>query len=115
VLSDGQILDRGLQGRVDQAIATVRPFTMLSRDRLSILFELVQHVHRCAIPGAFAECGVWKGGAGGMMAYACRVVDETRDLHLFDAFSDICEPDHRIDGDCAVHEAGGSNTLRGAS
>ena len=110
---DGLVLDPSLQPDVERAISMVQPFSMLSRNRLSILYELVAYVDTYCIAGALVECGVWKGGAVGMMAYAARTRDGQRDLHLFDAFADICEPDHRIDGARAVGEAGGLEYAQG--
>ena len=52
------------------------------------------------------ECGVWKGGAVGMMALAS---DRTRRLHLFDSFTEICEPDAVLDGAQALAEVGQAN------
>jgi O-methyltransferase len=109
----GLVIDHHLQGAVEAAYSMVRPFTMLSRPRLSILFEFVQYVNACAVPGAIVECGVWKGGAVGMMANACQHFGDIRDLHLFDAFDDICEPDSRMDGERAVREAGGIDHAKG--
>jgi O-methyltransferase len=86
---------------------------MLNRQRLALLFELVGHVIKTATPGSFVECGVWKGGAVGMMACAAKRFGEERDLHLCDAFDDIGEPDGRVDGERAVREVGGIERAQG--
>lgn len=87
------------------AIATVRPYTMLSDARLITLFRQVQHLDRLGVKGALVECGTWKGGAVGMMALANHGGSAPqRDLHLFDAFDDICEPDPAVDGQMIADE-----------
>jgi hypothetical protein len=86
---------------------------MLNRQRLALLFELVGYCIKNQIPGSFVECGVWKGGAVGMMAFSAKYYGEPRDLHLFDSFTDIVEPDWKVDGDRAIREAGGKNHAQG--
>lgn len=85
--------------RLQRVIELVRPYTMLSPARLVTLYRQVRHLERQRVPGAFVECGVWKGGAVATMALANQDAGApARDLHLFDAFDDICEPDPAIDG-----------------
>jgi hypothetical protein len=78
---------------------------MVSEAGLRSLYEQVLHCETRNIPGAYVECGVWKGGATGMMALANLQHGEARrQLHLFDSFQEICEPDARVDGERAVRE-----------
>ena len=112
-LPGGLLIDHSLQDAFESAYATVRPFTMLNRQRLVLLFELVRHFDKLNLPGSFVECGVWKGGAVGMMACAARQGGAERDLHLCDVFADIGEPDWRVDGERAVREAGGKEHAQG--
>lgn len=86
------------------AISRIRNNTMLSYAPLVSLFQQVRHCELNGIAGSFVECGVWKGGAVGLMALASkRYGAGTRDLHMFDAFSDICEPDPEHDGDFVLN------------
>lgn len=87
----------------DGQLAVVRANTMLPEARLMSLGDQVVFCDRHGIEGAFVECGVWKGGAVGLMALASG--EPARHLHLFDAFTDICEPDPAVDGAKAVEEA----------
>ena len=48
----------------------VKPFTMTSRNRGFALYEAVNHVLDNGIPGAFVECGVWRGGSSMIIALA---------------------------------------------
>lgn len=79
--------------------------TMLPRERLQSLYEQVRFCEIVQLEGALVECGVWKGGAAGMMALAAGRALGKRSLHLFDAFTDICQPDPDKDGALAVKEA----------
>jgi O-methyltransferase len=112
-LPGGLCINHSLQDDFESAYATVRPFTMLNRQRLLLLFELVRYFDKVKLPGSFVECGVWKGGAVGMMACAARRGGAERDLHLCDVFADIGEPDWRVDGERAVREAGGKEHAQG--
>ena len=82
----------------------VRSHTMGSYERLISLWQQVRYVDRAGIPGALVECGVWKGGAAGMMALAHLRAEPTqaRDLHLFDSFEGLPEPDRAVDGRLAT-------------
>lgn len=90
------------------AVNAVAKFTMLPRDRLVSLYDQVAHCEMTGTPGAFVECGVWKGGSVGLMALASRHLNKNadRDLHLFDSFQDICEPNPDVDGAQAIKEIG---------
>ncbi len=94
-----------LEDEAVECIHTVRNNTMLSKRRLVTLYQQVVYCEKYKIQGAFVECGVWKGGAMALMALAnLRASDERRELHLFDAFQEICEPDAAVDGERAVRE-----------
>jgi O-methyltransferase len=112
-LPGGLLIDHDLQDAFESDFQLVRPFTMLNRQRLGLVFELARHFVTTGIAGAFVECGVWKGGAVGMMACAAKRSGEERDLHLCDVFDDIGEPDWRVDGERAVREVGGKEHAQG--
>jgi hypothetical protein len=74
-------------------IKRVRPYTMTSAERIAALLGGVDHVVRRGLPGAFAECGVWRGGS--VLAMALRLIelgDTSRDLYLFDTFEGMTAP-----------------------
>ena len=57
------------------------------------LIDAVRHCERRGLPGAFAECGVWKGGAVLAMLLALQQEGRTdRDVFLFDTFEGMTEP-----------------------
>ncbi|MFN8344546.1 MAG: TylF/MycF/NovP-related O-methyltransferase [Spirosomataceae bacterium] len=89
-----------------ESIRIIRPYTMVPYVNLVTLFELVKYCEENHIEGDYVECGVWKGGCVGLMALANLKYGRStkRNLHLFDAFDDICEPDPVVDGKKAVED-----------
>lgn len=91
----------------DNYLSIVARATMLPRSRLVSLYDQVSYCESVGLQGSFVECGVWKGGAVGLMALALkRAGGMHRHLHLFDSFQDICEPDPSHDGNKALQEVG---------
>lgn len=92
----------------DRARALVAPSTMLADSRLASLYDQVLHCERIGLEGSMVECGVWKGGAVGLIALALQHSGGRphRPLHLFDSFMDICAPDPLFDGQRAIDELG---------
>lgn len=85
------------------AIERIRPYTMLPQGRLVTLYQQVAYCEKHSMPGSFVECGVWKGGAVGLMALAnMKHTVHRRHLHLFDSFQEICQPDESVDGQADV-------------
>lgn len=77
-----------------ETIDKVRPYTMTSTRRVAAVCEATEYVARNKIPGAFVECGVWKGGSTMAAAITLRNCgDDNRDIYLFDTFEGIPKPD----------------------
>jgi O-methyltransferase len=75
------------------AIFRVLPNTMVSAPRLMNAYDAVTTVEREEIDGAVVECGVWAGGAIGLMASASKRFDnKDRIFHLFDSFEGLPQP-----------------------
>ena len=91
-----------------EIIHRVQPFTMTGIARTAALVHAVTHLSRGGIPGAIAECGVWRGGS--MMAVALTLLhlgDAERELWLYDTFSGMTAPadeDVSHDGQAASAE-----------
>jgi hypothetical protein len=71
----------------------VAPYTMTTPARIYSLVRAVEYVSTRAVPGAFVECGVWRGGS--MMAVALtllRLGVTDRDLYLYDTFTGMTAP-----------------------
>jgi O-methyltransferase len=86
-------------------VQTVKPYTLTSDERIAALLNAVRYVAEHKIPGAMAECGVWRGGS--MMAVALTLLhhgDSSRQLYLYDTFEGMSEPterDQSFDGQSA--------------
>lgn len=67
-------------------IERTRPYTLCSDERMGGLIAGVEHVVKNAIPGAFVECGVWRGGSSMAAALTFQHLGDIRDIYLFDTF-----------------------------
>ena len=69
------------------------PFTMGSAERLLATIDATEYVIARGVPGAFAECGVWRGGSVLAMVLALQAAGvDDRDLYLFDTFTGMTAP-----------------------
>ena len=63
------------------------PSAMWTSEVLYSLYDCVRYVADRGIPGALAECGVWKGGGAMTIGQTLHLRgDHTRDIYLFDLF-----------------------------
>ena len=100
-----------------------RPRDLLDRDRLALYWAVAPYTHvrwrRFAnvhalaaaaeargLPGAFVECGVWRGGCAAVLAAQARSGGTGRLTWLFDSFEGLPEPSAE-DGAAAARYAGG--------
>jgi hypothetical protein len=82
-----------LDGSTQRIIEAVYEYTLTPPDRVAALCGAVDYVIDHDLPGAFVECGLWKGGS--MMAIAMRLRDRgvtDRDLYGFDTFEGMTPP-----------------------
>jgi len=94
-----------LEAEANEQIKIIRPYTMLTRTRLITLYQNAVFCEQIDMQGSFVECGVWKGGSVALMALAnLKYGKKRRDIHLFDSFQEICEPEESTDGARAVKE-----------
>jgi O-methyltransferase len=72
---------------------SVAGLTMTSPERIVSLAQAVTYVVENRIPGAFVECGVWRGGSMMVAAYILLSLGVTdRELYLFDTFEGMAPP-----------------------
>lgn len=75
----------------------VRPYTMVPYEGVNNVYDLSTFVEEKKMPGAFVECGVWKGGCSAVMAETAKKAGAGRLTWLFDSFEGLPEPT-AIDG-----------------
>jgi hypothetical protein len=74
-------------------LEVIRPFTMLSEDRLYSLFSFAKQICAHNIPGNFVECGVAGGGSSGLLSSVVKKYSKVPRLHFaFDSFSGMPAP-----------------------
>jgi O-methyltransferase len=86
----------GLDGADRRIVERALPYTMTGVQRLTALIDAVRYcVHR-GVDGAFAECGVWRGGSVLAMILTLQELDAAdRELYLYDTFEGMTRPtDH---------------------
>jgi hypothetical protein len=74
-------------------VAAVQPYTMTTPARVAALLGAVDYVERRGLPGAYVECGVWRGGS--VLAIVLKLLDlgvVTRQVYAFDSFDGMPEP-----------------------
>lgn len=83
----------GVDPRDRAVIERAMPHTMTGAPRVQALVDAVRHLARHGVPGAFAECGVWRGGS--LLAVALTLLEEgdtARELWGWDTFEGMTEP-----------------------
>jgi O-methyltransferase len=74
-------------------VAKVRPYSITSAPRILSVVDAVRYCVEREVPGAFAECGVWRGGSIIAMILTLQELGRTdRDLYLYDTFEGMTEP-----------------------
>lgn len=79
-------------GVVTRIVKEVQPYTLTGPERINSLCEAVRYIVRAEIPGAIAECGVWRGGS--MLAVIRTLQDlgvSDRELWFYDTFDKMPE------------------------
>lgn len=68
-------------------------FTMTGPERVVATMDAVAYVVQRDIPGAFVECGVWRGGSVvAMIKTLQRLGRDDRDIYLYDTFEGMSTP-----------------------
>lgn len=74
--------------------AAVQPYTLTGPERIAVLCDVVRYLQRARVPGAYVECGVWRGGSVLAMIRTLRNLGaEDREFYLYDTFSGMPTPD----------------------
>jgi hypothetical protein len=82
-----------LDEREAAVISEVKPFTMLSAERLLANMDAISYVVARDVPGAVVECGVWRGGSTLAMIRRLQQLGQAdRDVYMFDTFTGMTKP-----------------------
>ncbi|TWI33765.1 class I SAM-dependent methyltransferase [Paracoccus sulfuroxidans] len=83
----------------------VQPYTMTSRERGYALWCAINTILDNETPGAFVECGVWRGGSSMLIALTLLQRGAGhRDIYMFDTFEGMTEAGE-VDVDVDGHHA----------
>jgi predicted O-linked N-acetylglucosamine transferase (SPINDLY family)/predicted O-methyltransferase YrrM len=71
----------------------IRPYTLLSDERLFSLYSLAREICLNDLPGNFVECGSCKGGSAALLATVIKNYSQRpRKIYAFDTFEGMPEP-----------------------
>jgi O-methyltransferase len=76
-------------------VATVRPYTMTSVERLWAMAQAVRHVAATGVTGDIVECGVWKGGNLLLAGMLSERLGLDRTIWGYDTYAGMSEPTDR--------------------
>jgi O-methyltransferase len=102
--------DRNLRSH-GHPLSVVIPHSLVDPMNLAFLQRTAQRLNVLGVPGAFVECGVYRGGSAGVLAHEAMQTPD-RELWLFDAFAGMPaaserddERSHAIEGQYVGSEA----------
>ena len=76
-----------------QIVERALPYTMTGAARVLALVDATRYCTARDIPGAFVECGVWRGGSVlAMILTLQQLGQDGRDLYLYDTFEGMTAP-----------------------
>jgi O-methyltransferase len=88
-IADLKAVDSADQAIVERAL----PYTMVGVPRLLAVIDAVRFCVGRGIPGAFAECGVWRGGSVMAMVLTLQEMGSAdREIYLYDTFEGMTAP-----------------------
>jgi O-methyltransferase len=86
----------GLDAADRRIIERALPYTMTGALRLAALIHAVRYTVHRRLDGAFAECGVWRGGSVLAMILTLQELGAAdRELYLYDTFEGMTRPTDR--------------------
>lgn len=93
ISSDRKARIADLSPEIQRTIERASAYTMTSPERLAAVCAAVEYVVGNNVPGAFVECGVWRGGSSMAAAWTYqRLGNGDVDLFLFDTFEGMSPP-----------------------
>ncbi len=93
VVRDDMTVESSLEPEERQIVDECKPYTVVSVERIVAVMDAVRHVTASEVPGAFVECGVWRGGSVlAMILTLQRLGRDDRHVYLYDTFVGMTEP-----------------------
>ncbi len=87
---------RGIDPRDLEIIERCAPYTLTSAERVLGVLDAVDYCVRRGVPGAFVECGVWRGGSVLAMILKLQELGAAdRGVYLYDTFEGMTKPSER--------------------
>lgn len=84
---------RGVSDADQRIIERALPYTITGVPRLAALIDSVRYCVQRELSGAFAECGVWRGGSVLAMILTLQELGvQDRDIYLYDTFEGMTKP-----------------------
>ena len=89
----GLVIPRDFDEETTATVRAVTPYTLTTPERVGALCAAVRYLVAADVPGAFVECGVWRGGSALAMLRTLLELDRTdRDVWLYDTFTHMPPP-----------------------
>ncbi|WOB45357.1 glycosyltransferase [Thermoleptolyngbya oregonensis NK1-22] len=86
-------LGKASYAEFQELVQVVRPYTLLSEERLFSLYALTRQICLEDLPGNIVECGTFKGGAAALIAAVVkRYSQRSRKLYACDTFEGMPDP-----------------------
>lgn len=86
-------LGKASYAEFQELVQVVRPYTLLSEERLFSLYALTKQICLEDLPGNLVECGTFKGGAAALIAAVVkRYSQRSRKLYACDTFEGMPDP-----------------------
>ncbi len=74
-------------------VEAVRGYTLTPPERVAVLCQAVRYAVAAGLPGAFVECGVWRGGSSlAVVRTLLGLGVDDRDIYMFDTFEAMPAP-----------------------
>ena len=65
--------------------------TLTSRSRMAATMRSLKYISKNEVSGAFVECGIWKGGQIIVGMEQLKLLDDLREVYLYDTFAGMTE------------------------
>lgn len=79
---------RGMSREEAEMVKLCKPYSLASQERILAVRHAAEYVARARVPGAFVECGVYRGGCSMAAAYTFLQAGRSDiDIYLYDTYA----------------------------